>query len=920
MNRKKRFISIAIAIALTSGSAIGLAEQGDNIPEYPGETGYREKYENANFKDMKNHWASDAVYTMGSLGMIKGTGGGTYMPQRSLTKEEALLLIVRLMGLEDEAQAEGLKLAKPLDTAGYKILNPYHYNVMGAISVAESAGILDDKELANINPVTESTQQKIDSEVAKELGSYSNKGLTASQLKNIESELAEKVKRKYTWGQPASREVAAYWLGRAISPEGVTGNSQQAVATFKDWEAIREKYIPYIEAVVQNGYMNGNDRNEFAPKGTLTRAEMGQILYNARKEKLKEQGYKLETGKVIKIEHENTTQDGKSISKRTVQIRNSDNKTVEFYTQSASDGDAKYERGLLTYIGKRLSNQENIRVGQMLDFYISPSGEAALATDSTAQEKRLEGKLLGKYEDMLLLEGSNGQKYRYPLAEGAVLSVNGKSEEMSDLVAGMQGVFHMMDSKIYKLEITVPEGGLGGGGNIAVGDYFDTGIVVSKSEAGKKLVLAKDGGSTETYDLSAVPNVPVYKDGAVVSFSSIRDGDSATIYFSDTSKSIAKIVLSPHKTRTVKCIYKGRIFYYNRNKDEIRLGDSSLLDGTSKWEELSEERTLPINDRADIYATDESGTTDILISRNTFEDYATYKEQQRTYIENALKENKDVYLYTEVVNGREEITRIVLKEVGEYRYSGVVSKVSNGVVSIPSNQNIYYNNSTIVLKEGRLVSPATIKSGDTVTVYTHQGRNTAAVIVVEGVDVSEYPFTVYSTRIVDVNLIGQSIEVSGTASQKVQGSTVSSPPVETLNLPTDAVIQLVPGKTKLSQDEFFTRYYKQGEKPKAKIVTNSTGDILSMQVYSEDYNRPNLGDIRTGKVSGKNLNNETVTLTDVRTWTGNGWSTGVKSMTFDFSNAIVLVNGVPSRLDRVKDGASVDVITDVNTGHTIIVR
>lgn len=919
MNRKKRLMSLAF-VSVLACSSLAIAEGDYSIKRYPGETEYRQKYQNINFRDMNSHWAKDAVFTMGSLGIVKGTGGGNYVPTSTLTKEEALIMMVRIMGLEEEAQAEGLKLAKARDTAGYELLNPYHYTVMGTVAVAESAGIIDPKELPNINPITESTKRVIDSEVSNELRRYQNRGLTETQLKNIGDMIRERIERRYTWTQPIPRELTAYWLGRAISPEGITGPSQQAVSTFRDWQNMNEKYLSHIETVLQKGYMVGDNANRFSPKGTLTRGEMAQIIYNTHKDRLSEQGYRIEAGKIVDISIENGTEGVESVKRRVVKIKNNENEIIEVYGQASGSNKPEYDRGIITYSGGVLSDQQSLRVGQVVQYYIKPSGEVPLVMGIPNQEKLLAGELIAIYENMALVEGSNGELYRYQLAEDVDFSVNGSWTDLENLVPGMQGYYHIIQNRIYKIEAEVPEGGTGGGGNIAVGDYFNTGIVVSKSEAKKSLTISKDGASTETYDLSSAPNAPVYRDGVRISFSEIRDGDSATIFFSDTSKSIAKISLSSHKTRSIKSIYKGRISYYNRNRSELRLGDASGTNALNSWESTNKEQTLAINDRADIYATDESGTSDILISRNSFEDYATYKQQQISYIENALKENSDVYLYTEIINGREEITRIVLRGVGEYKYTGIVSATSNGTISIPSNRNIYYNNSTIVVKEGRLVSAATIKKSDTVTVYTHQGRNTAAIIFIEGVDIEEYPFTVYSTRITEANLIGQTVDISGTASQKVNGITVASPPVETLNLPTDAVIELIPEKTKLTQDEFFTRYSRDYKNARVKMVANSGGDILSMQIYSDEINRADLKDIRTAKIRERDPFTGVVKLTDVRTWTGSSWSTGVQTMTLDFSDAIVISKGSPVRLDRVPVGASVDVITDVNTGHTIIVR
>src|SRR5699024_2384212 len=122
--------------------------------------------------------------------------------------------------------------------------------------------------------------------------------------------------------------------------------------------------------------------------------------------------------------------------------------------------------------------------------------------------------------------------------------------------------------KVRKAVITVPEGGIGGGGNIAVGDYFETGILVSNSKDSLKIL--KDGEESITeIDFSEHQALNMERDGKAVSRESLKLGECVTIFYLDTENTIAKISASSHKTRVMENTYKGRISNYNRNRNQL---------------------------------------------------------------------------------------------------------------------------------------------------------------------------------------------------------------------------------------------------------------------------------------------------------------------------------------------------------------
>ena len=68
------------------------------------------------FSDVENDptvsWAKPYISEMAELGYIKGYEDGTFKPNNTITKTEALLLLSRMLGVNDDAYADSVELAQ----------------------------------------------------------------------------------------------------------------------------------------------------------------------------------------------------------------------------------------------------------------------------------------------------------------------------------------------------------------------------------------------------------------------------------------------------------------------------------------------------------------------------------------------------------------------------------------------------------------------------------------------------------------------------------------------------------------------------------------------------------------------------------------------------------------------------------------
>ncbi|MGE5328749.1 MAG: Ig-like domain-containing protein [Deltaproteobacteria bacterium] len=176
------------------------------------------------FSDLPtNHWAYQAVEEMAKLGILNGYSDGTFRPNDRVTREEFATMMVRALNLP---------VVNP-EKATFKDVN----NSSWAYKYVESAK----------NYLT--GYQKAD-------------GLYFKGRNN------------------AVREDMAYALVKAQNLENQTVDISKLNSLFKDANKITVDLKKYVLIAYENEIVKGSADGIFNPKGTLTRAEAAQLLYN----------------------------------------------------------------------------------------------------------------------------------------------------------------------------------------------------------------------------------------------------------------------------------------------------------------------------------------------------------------------------------------------------------------------------------------------------------------------------------------------------------------------------------------------------------------------------------------------------------------------------------------------------------------
>ncbi len=218
-------------------------------------------------------WALEAVEEMVEDGIIKGYTDNTFKPNRTVTKEESLVLSARILGYTNE-KLEGFT---DFATEFYAdILEKYETNYKGEIAFLLYKDVLTEKELMY----------------------YIGGDNARSGMKRYE---VAKLLTRIMGGEDDIDPLAT-------TPE------------YKDASDIPADAKPYVRYVTDMELMNGMDGNKFAPMGDVNRAQIATLLY--RLKNLMEEDYILGSVKEVDSELESIVYLTEEEEEAKIQVKN----------------------------------------------------------------------------------------------------------------------------------------------------------------------------------------------------------------------------------------------------------------------------------------------------------------------------------------------------------------------------------------------------------------------------------------------------------------------------------------------------------------------------------------------------------------------------------------------------------------------
>lgn len=224
----KRFILIMMAVMLIISMTAPAAfadppNKGNFIP--PGQA-----KKTAIFSDLNDYdWAWDSIEFLADKGILRGDGYGLFSPQRSASEIEVLVMLIRMLELEDKIEDHPSRYDELPDE--YEGGRPSSW-MIPYIALAWDEGLLNEDNIEDFQP-----------------------------------------------NSSASREEAAMLIMTALEDDG---DYDEVLEELEDWfddgYEISSKYGWYVYKMKKWGFMIGY-KNKFQPKKSLSRAECAVLMH-----------------------------------------------------------------------------------------------------------------------------------------------------------------------------------------------------------------------------------------------------------------------------------------------------------------------------------------------------------------------------------------------------------------------------------------------------------------------------------------------------------------------------------------------------------------------------------------------------------------------------------------------------------------
>lgn len=284
----------------------------------------------------------------------------------------------------------------------------------------------------------------------------------------------------------------------------------------------------------------------------------------------------------------------------------------------------------------------------------------------------------------VVIKNSSGTKVTFNIDKNTNFYINNTLTTVEGFKKGMPVEAKVTFRKITELRGTVDSNQ----GSISPNSKQKAGIVTKIDPNGMFIQVKLDNAQeSTTYYINK--NTVIKKGQNPADLSALYEGDRVILKFSSPSTSVVSELNIAADGILVKNIYRGNIQSVNSIANSITLRNAQKFEnwtfGTSKTNDL---KTFPLEGNAPVYVGTEK------VSLNELKSYR----------------NSMAYLVTIEKFGREVVERVVVNSNFERTYYEQMTAVNPAYrfVNLETNGRIYFHEGTILIRNGRLVEPATL--------------------------------------------------------------------------------------------------------------------------------------------------------------------------------------------------------------------
>lgn len=770
---------------------------------------------NMDFNDVKNSdtWAKQAIYESSGLDIMKGYGNRQFGRLNTITKEQAIAIAYRMAGREAEAQ----KLGETLDNArkaGNKKTDALSLWSDGYLQLAANEGLISAQDLKDAftqdqTTLTDPSFHRDAPAQRQEMAFWAAKTLKLQpaygQQKTFNSyndwKLADPLKVPYIESILQNSIMNGDGKGNFSPTKSVT--REQVAQIVKNVEGLilpimkYEKKTGTIEGISSTGDLSqGENINRDTYNVRNSNGKLDQIITETLNNPSSPNNNELSGKQLPELEknlvvYKNGQVGNKDLLKAGDKIDYivGPDKTVKFVNVVSSTDDTKYIEAQINSID---SANSMINVKELFgltsnDLNSAVSFDIGTPKDNTTyrysndvlvsiNNEKSDIKQIDPGMNMILTirgntvtEIKNAEYKDQGVVKGVVEDNNpqlgyitlynesgsGTSPDMQQQLAVVRtyGYTNPGDIEILKnhekAKIEDIEPGdtaflkIDSDGNLtqisAVDNYMPKyGRVISVKP--KILTVQYDDGSQQVLDVD--DNALVIADKKLVGYNSIKDGDRVKLQLDITNKftKIKEITIEGDE-HLITNIYKGTINYIDQTSDGLVIQDLMILNN-GQWKR-----------------TDQKGVTSDIKLADDYNIYAGNKKINIIKVNNSLKNNEAYVAVEKDYGGNERAVLVAFRNEDDTETlldDSIASSVPGaGEMSLSKNfDNVKYNDSTIVIKDNRLVTGNSIAEGNTAYIVANRSSNdgeTYAGIVQIGDRPTSSSIQIYRGRIQLIN-------------------------------------------------------------------------------------------------------------------------------------------------------------------------
>lgn len=795
MKRKLRYISILVIMMIVVNLLpVRAVVKEEPVNVYTGMESAGATIKNIHFTDVEaqgeSYWARKAIYDMAALSVIKGYGERTFNADAPVSKLQALALIYRAVGKEEEAQ-QAAEVIENLRFEDERRVNAVEVWADGYIQLALNDGLITYEQY--LDAIT-----------------YDQEGLDP-EVNFIKTD-------------PAQRQEVGEWIAKALELTPVY-NQQTIFNSFQDWKQVDPLKVPYMEAVLKEKIMNGSPDGFLYPNNSISRAEMAQVLKNAEKFILERQGLTEKYGYIEAVDQNVVQQMDHTIVTSLFKVRNAQGELDHILAQKVQDAQgnmietthdtAEGQHKEIIVLGKGAPGDSSLlKEGNEIRYVVDDNNQVRFVrvTGYGLNEVVETGDIIEVDYDQyrITVSTEEGDTVTYQVSRNAAITINGKAASFSDVLSEVPVELTLVNNLVVKLEVRARDG--------AVNENEVTGIVedINPSlgyislydETGKKsfnllriynflnpsmVEVIRNGSPATIYDVQPGDSVFLkldedgyvseiassenyivrygtvmtknptsvmvqYEDGSqqllpidgdtvitkenrIVTYSSVQPGSKVKMVIHRTDQStVLKELALEIGNYYISNIYKASIYYYDPYNSNLIVNNLKKLE-RGQW-------TL----------TPYKGDVDIELDENVSV-YAGGKLMKLEDI-NKYYTDREVYIAVEKgLGGKEKAVLLNMRNTDEpeRRYEDTIKYVVAGTGEFIMNnryETFKYTEGTIIIKNGKLITGNNLDINDKAYVVVNRGYDSgeynAGIIEVQEQQTDD-TIVVYRGRIKSIN-------------------------------------------------------------------------------------------------------------------------------------------------------------------------